>query len=934
MRYPEVTKGLKETNELREKQEKVQKIINDCSEQVFRSYLPRISKEYTPEVAPSDVRATEQVACFEIKQFVDCDDDQLIDCLETVYHVLAGTGDTVSLIVRRRVNTCIIGLAVGNSNPNKGSEKTIKDAEKLRDSLLGNFPGTISSDIQSGIDNDLFYHIRNKGGRNSLAIVSNVATNATDDYSTQGLERLLDGIRPNTQDQEYTLVIMGEALRPIDIDKEKDKLYKHHDEISPLSSYQNSVALNGSILLAGLSNSQSYTHENYEVKHTVEHIDQQMKRLEESVSYGLWRFATYVISPDYSTTDKVASMFLSLTQGKESFVEGTAINKWIGSERTKEDDLQNVFGALKLLRHPLFNKIDSEPITATTLVSGVELARSLSFPQKSVSGFPVYRCARFGRNSAPINDEDAVQLGNIYHMRNTEKTVINLVRNSLTSHTFVTGSTGSGKTNTVFKLLEQVDVPFLVVEPAKGEYKEVFGGEPDVRVLGTNPKISELLRINPFEFPNEIAVSEHIDRLVELFNVCWPMYAAMPAILKDAMINAYKAAGWDIEYSENSIDENLFPTFTDLLEQIRLVLVNSEYSADNKSDYTGALVTRVKSLTNGINGMVFTANSIPDTELFDKKVIIDLSRVGSVETRSLIMGILVMKLQEYRMSSRKPSNNNLNHITVLEEAHNLLKRTSTEQSSESANIIGKSVEMITSAIAEMRSYGEGFVIVDQAPGLLDMAVIRNTNTKIIHRLPDQTDRELVGKAAGLNDQQIEELAKLECGIAAIYQNDWIEPILGKIYEFKNEQKNALKYSCSAISDSTKEAREIIRDILLNSNEFIRLDSNLIMRSNLPAYVKVMFLEIESGNCSVDDCSPRLFYALYPELNLTVYKDENDNYLESMKSNITQVCGELNEGQIKKAMHYYLVVLNGFNRIQPQEYSEINEELKSYVSYNC
>ena len=933
MRYPEVNKGVKERNDLREKLDDPQQVINACSDQVFRNYLPRISDDYNSVETPSDMRATEQVACFEIKQFVDCDDDQLIDCLETVYHVLAGSGDTVSLIVRRRVNTCIIGLAVGH--PDNDSETTIKNTEKLRDSLQGNFPGTISGEIRSGIDNDLFYHIRNKGGRNSVAIVSNVATNATEDYSTQGLERLLDGIRPNNQDQEYTLVIMGEALETTEIDDEKKKLYDHHDEISPLSSYQNSLAKNGNILaLYGQSNSKSYTYENYEVKHTIEHIEQQMKRLEESVSYGLWRFATYVISPDYSITDKVASMFLSLTQGKESYVEGTAINKWIGSEKNKEKDLNNIFGALKLLCHPKFIKDDSEPITATTLVSGVELARSLSFPQKSVSGFPVYRCARFGRNSAPINDEDAVQLGNIYHMRNTEKTVINLVRNSLTSHTFVTGSTGSGKSNTVFKLLEQVNVPFLVVEPAKGEYKDVFGGDPDVRVLGTNPKISELLRINPFEFPKEIAVSEHIDRLVELFNVCWPMYAAMPAILKDAMINAYKAAGWDIEYSENSIDENLFPTFTDLLKQIRIAVNDSEYSADNKSDYTGALVTRVKSLTNGINGMVFTANSIPDSELFDEKVIIDLSRVGSVETRSLIMGILVMKLQEYRMSSRKPSNNDLNHITVLEEAHNLLKRTSTEQSSESANVIGKSVEMITSAIAEMRSYGEGFVIVDQAPGLLDMAVIRNTNTKIIHRLPDQTDRELVGKAAGLNEQQIEELAKLECGIAAIYQNDWIEPILGKIYEFKNEQKNALQYSCSEISDSTKEAREIIRDILLNSNEFIRLDSSLIMRSNLPAYVKVMFLEIESGHCSADDCSPRLFYALYPELKLTVYKDENDNYLDSMKSNITQVCGELNEGQIKRAMHYYLVVLNGLNRLQPQEYSEINEELKSYVPYNC
>ena len=206
------------------------------------------------------------------------------------------------------------------------------------------------------------------------------------------------------------------------------------------------------------------------------------------------------------------------------------------------------------------------------------------------------------------------------------------------------------------------------------------------------------------------------------------------------------------------------------------MLEESAYSSDNKSDYTGALVTRLKSLTTRINGLIFVSDDIPMHKLFDSKVIVDLSRIGSSETKSLIMGILVLKLQEYRMDHAVP-NQQLKHVTVLEEAHNLLRRTSSEQTSEGSNLLGKSVEMLANSIAEMRTYGEGFIIADQSPGLLDMSVIRNTNTKIIMRLPDYSDRELVGKAAGLNEDQIIELTKLDNGEAAVQQSEWLEAVL-------------------------------------------------------------------------------------------------------------------------------------------------------------
>ena len=249
--------------------------------------------------------------------------------------------------------------------------------------------------------------------------------------------------------------------------------------------------------------------------------------------------------------------------------------------------------------------------------------------------------------------------------------------------------------------------------------------------------------------------------------------------------------------------------------------------------------------------MIFSSDEILDKDLFEKNVIVDLSRVGSSETKSLIMGMLVLKLQECRMTGGLPMNADMRHITVLEEAHNLLRRTSIEQPTESSNILGKSVEMIANAIAEMRTYGEGFLIADQAPGLMDMSVIRNTNTKIIMRLPDQGDRELVGKSANLNEDQITELAKLPCGVAAVYQNEWVQPVLCKIekyetdfseYTFSRDENDSLIKKNDEVSESLLKCimdKELFQK---GDKEDLRELKSIVIRSRLDSVVKVDFLD--------------------------------------------------------------------------------------------
>ena len=524
---------------------------------------------------------------------------------------------------------------------------------------------------------------------------------------------------------------------------------------------------------------------NKAVEELLTRIDEQIKRTKESEDYGCYSCAAYFLSSRPSKALLAANTYRSLMIGEGSSVESGAVNLW--QDRASVTAMREY---LKRFTHPVFarqlweNEADSLFYTAGTLVSGRELPMHLGLPTRSVHGLPIIEHAEFGRNvpDEAMPDEDKMNLGKIYHMGKEEAAELLLNRQAMASHTFITGSTGTGKSNAVYHLLDEItkngQTTFLVVEPAKGEYKNVFGNCTDVQVFGTNPRETPLLRMNPFAFPENIHILEHIDRLVEIFNACWPMYAAMPAVLKDAIERSYQKVGWDLRNSES--EKGIFPTFFDLLDILPGVIEESHYSKDTQSDYVGALCTRVKSLTNGIYGSVLCAeDALSDAEMFDQNVIVDLSRVGSMETKSLLMGILVMKLQEYRMCS-SGMNSRLRHVTVLEEAHNLLRKTSAEQSQEGANLQGKSVEMLANAIAEMRTYGEGFIIADQAPGLLDMSVIRNTNTKIILRLPDEEDRKLVGKSAALKEAQIDELSKLPLGVAAVYQNEWPEAVLCKI----------------------------------------------------------------------------------------------------------------------------------------------------------
>lgn len=593
----------------------------------------------------------------------------------------------------------------------------------------------------------------------------------------------------------------------------------------------------------GTSASIQLTRHNKAVEELLKKIEEQLERIKSCESYGLWDSACYFIADKEEIAIVAANTYKALVAGEKTSVENSFVNIWDSEFEHHEKSLR-IMEYLRYGLHPRFiydvshagADYESQEITAASLVSGLELPILMGLPHKSVSGVASIESAVFGRNvfrKDVSEPEKIIDLGSIYHMG--EVFASNRVRlnlETLTSHCFITGSTGAGKSNTTYKLIEEAaksgnDVKFLVIEPAKGEYKLAFGKMPELNIFTTNPRFYSMLCINPFEFDAEIHVLEHLDRLIEIFSACWPLYAAMPAVLKSSFERAYIMHGWDLNHSiYQDLGNGKFPDFRDVVDVLPVILAESEFSAETRGNYIGSLVTRVESLTNGLVGQIFNGVAIPDETLFNENTIVDLSRVGSAETKALIMGVLVLKLSEYRQATSKGTNLPLRHITILEEAHNLLKRTSTEQGQESANVQGKSVEMIANSIAEMRTYGEGFVIVDQSPAAVDISAIKNTNTKIVMRLPEALDCESIGRSIGLNDEQIMELSKLDKGVAAIFQNDWLEAVLTKIDRCSNRYE--IDTPCQNDFSAEKEMLYFLMEELIKESQERKYNQGWLM----------------------------------------------------------------------------------------------------------
>ena len=402
-----------------------------------------------------------------------------------------------------------------------------------------------------------------------------------------------------------------------------------------------------------------------------------------------------------------------------------------------------------------------------------ELGMIAGLPQKEVVGLSLNEEVEFGLNIEERGQADnRIELGSLIQNGNIlQSSPVYLDKSDLDKHIFVAGVTGSGKTTTCQTILTEADIPFLVIEPAKTEYRAMIHDHKGLLIFTLGDNQTTPLRMNPFMFYRYESISSRVDMLCACIEAAFDMEAAIPQIIERALYKCYEDKGWNIFTNKNRTYKNpfdgtgeAFPTITDLIASCEKVVNEQGFDERLKNDYIGSINARLLGLTSGGKGFLLnTQTSVDFMELLDRKVVFELENIRSSAEKSLIMGFILINLSEairekYRDTGR------LRHITLIEEAHRLLSKQAPGDNPSKKH----SVEMFTDMLAEIRKYGESFMIVDQIPNKLTTDVLKNTNTKIIHRIFAADDKEAVGNTIMLKDEQKDFLSSLPAGRAVYF----------------------------------------------------------------------------------------------------------------------------------------------------------------------
>lgn len=517
----------------------------------------------------------------------------------------------------------------------------------------------------------------------------------------------------------------------------------------------------------------------------------QLPRFRQGYAKGMFRTAIYACARTPAVYQRLGHTLLSIFQGNKASMTPLRLQPVEQGRMRGLADLLAVHDHAPALRpaaadtlvHSLPVNSRTGRLQGATWLNGNELSLLMGFPGREVPGIAIRKSVDFGLNLPPVAN-GGIRLGSVVqHGRVLSFQPVVLRQEELAKHVFITGVTGSGKTTTCMKMLLESNLPFMVIEPAKTEYRALHGMAEDIEYYTLGREDLTPFRLNPFELVSRrSSLSSHIDVLKNTLNAVYPMEAAMPYIVEEAIIQAYRRKGWDIHSGSNYLVDDPFaphsgawPNFADMIAELDDIIKSKEMGEEFRQKYRGSLVARLSNLTQGTKGRMLNCRASLDFDrLLDRKVVIELDEIKDEGDKALFMGLIVSRLAEC-VRQRHADKPDFRHLTLIEEAHRLLSR---PEPGEGSKKLG--VDMFCNLLAEVRKYGEGLIIADQIPRKLVDDVIKNTNIKIVHRLFSADDRNAIGDAMCLDDSQKDHLPSLQPGEAVVYAGGWHAPVLTRI----------------------------------------------------------------------------------------------------------------------------------------------------------
>lgn len=529
-------------------------------------------------------------------------------------------------------------------------------------------------------------------------------------------------------------------------------------------------------------------------EYTEKTLDKHCDRLRKGRNQGFWNTGVYVLSNLEHNVGTVLGMLRSVYSGDESYIEPIRIHRF-----KPQSGAADIAGAMSLI--PLqIDKNAGEHVFGknyqyvSTPVNTQELSLFTSLPRKDVPGLRFVKTAvRFANNPGLQTGKRSLVLGKIKDYGVEQKTDYKIDIDALVRHSLIVGGTGSGKSTTCRRLIQSamdIGAPILIIEPAKEEYTRWFlelkkqGKQVNIFMPGVTAfegeKLSRL-KLNPFQpaaVPGaSIDMMTRCEQLTALVNASLPSSDVLPVIMDETFFTFLKEQPFGGDFMQGEMEQlENYPKIEGAIETAKRVLKARGYTDEVSQGIGAAVETRLTYLSRGKRGEILNVfNSTSWEQLFDQTTVINLSRLANPKDRALIMSILLLALHEYRVSRfstdeeyrKKAGLNQLMHLTVVEEAHNVLAAPSGDGQG-TGNPQQVVADLFSNMLSEIRAYGEGLMIVDQSPTKLIPDVIKNTNYKIAHRMTARDDCAVMASALALRDEQAGIIPTLEIGNAIIY----------------------------------------------------------------------------------------------------------------------------------------------------------------------